>query len=64
MLMRKANRRIQTQTWDLFHQRPQTPTWEELPRATKRQLTELLARLLREHAQKALRAGGKEADHE
>jgi hypothetical protein len=64
MLMRKTHRRIQVQMWDLFHPRPQTPTWEELPQATKRQLTELLARLLREHAQKALRAGDKEADHE
>jgi hypothetical protein len=63
--MRKTRRRFQTQLWDLFHPLPQTPTWEELPRPTKRQLTELLARLLREqHDQKAHRAGDKEADHE
>ena len=63
--MRKTRRHAQTQPWDLFHPPPQSPTWEELPRPTKRQLTELLARLLREHhEQKAPRAGDKEADHE
>jgi hypothetical protein len=65
MLMRKTRRRFQTPPWDLFHPLPQTPTWEELPRPTKRQLTELLARLLREQRDAKLpRAGGKEADHE
>lgn len=63
--MRKTRGRFQTQPWDLFHPPPQTPTWEELPRPIKRQLTDLLARLLREqHDQKAPHADDKEVDHE
>jgi hypothetical protein len=65
MLMRKTRRRFQKQPWDLFHPLPQTPAWQELPRPTKRQLTELLARLLREqHDQKGPHVGDKEAHHE
>ena len=63
--MRKTRRRHPTQPWDLFHPLPQTPMWEELPRPMKRQLTELVARLLREQRdRKAPRADGKEVDHE
>jgi hypothetical protein len=63
--MRKTRRRVRTQPWDLFHPRPQTPTWEELPQVTKRQLLELLARLLRErHDRKGSHVGTKEVDHE
>ena len=63
--MRKTHRRLQTPPWDLFHPLPQTPTWEELPRPTKRQLTELLARLLREQRDREVpRADDKEDDHE
>lgn len=62
--MRKTRRRFRGQG-DLFHPLPQTPTWEELPQSMKRQLTELLARLLREHHdQKAPHVGDKEVDHE
>jgi hypothetical protein len=65
MLMRKTRGRFQTQLWDLFHPLPQTPRWEEVPRPMKRQLIELLARLLREQGdQKAPRASDKEVDHE
>ena len=64
--MRKRRGHVQTQLWDLFHPRPQTPMWEELPGPMKRQLTELLARMLREQLQerRALRGDHKEADHE
>jgi hypothetical protein len=63
--MRQTRRRFRTPPPDLFHPLPQTPTWEDLPRPTQRQLTELLARLLREqHEPKAPRAGEQEADHE
>lgn len=63
--MRKSRRRARTQPWDLFHPRPQTPTWEELPLTMKRQLMELLARLLRERrGRKGSRVGDKEVDHE
>ena len=63
--MPRTRYRLQAQPWDLFHPLPQTPTWEGLPRPAKRQLTELLARLLREqHDQKAPHASDKEADHE
>jgi hypothetical protein len=65
MLMHKPHRRRQTQPWDLFHQPPQTPTWEELPPPVQHQVTELLAELLREHGeQKAPNAGVKENGHE
>jgi hypothetical protein len=65
MLMRKTRRRFRAQPWDLFQPPPQLPTWEELPQSTKRQLSELLARLLREqHKQMAGHAGDKEVDHE
>jgi len=63
--MRKTHRRFQAQLWDLFHPFPQTPTWDQLPRPTKRRLTELLARLLREQRDPTTpHAGDKEADHE
>jgi len=63
--MRKNHRRRQSQLWDLFHPLPQTPTWEGLPPPMKRQLAELLARLLREQRdQRTPHAGGKEVDHE
>jgi len=63
--MHKTRHRFRTQPWDLFHPLPQTPTWEELPTTTKRHLTELLARLLREqHNQNAPRTDDKEVDHE
>jgi len=63
--MRKIRRHRQPQPWDLFHPRPPMPTWEELPRLMQRQLTELMARLLREqHDQEEPRGADQEADHE
>ena len=63
--MRITRGRRQTQLWDLFHPRPQTPKWDDLPLPMKRQLIELLASLLREQRdQKAPPAGDKEVDHE
>jgi hypothetical protein len=63
--MSRPRHRFRVQPWDLFHPLPQTPTWEELSRPAKRQLTELLARLLREqHDQKARHASDTEVDHE
>jgi hypothetical protein len=65
MLMHKTRGRYQTQPWDLFHPLPKTPTWEELPRPLQHQLTELLARLLRERSdQKRHLADDKEVGHE
>jgi len=63
--MCKPRRRSQKPPWDLFHPRPQTPSWAELPRPTQRQLTQLLARLLRDRlGPQAPRAGDREAPHE
>ncbi len=58
-------RRRQPLPWDLFHQPPQAPTWEQLPRAVQSQLRELLANLLREQrAAKAPPTSDKEDGHE
>jgi hypothetical protein len=65
MLMHKTRRRRHRELWDLFHPRPQRPTWEELPQAVVRRVTELLARLLHEQREgEVLSDRDKELSHE
>ena len=63
--MRKVRRRRPTQIGDLFHQPPQTPTWDQLPEPVRHRVLELLARLIEEERkQRPVPARGKEVGHE
>jgi len=52
--MRKIPIRRRETQLSLFHPRPQTPLWSEIPIAFRRTATRLIARLLREHRARLL----------
>jgi len=47
--MRKPSRRLRAVQLELFHPRPETPSWPTLPPEIKRRTTMLLAQLFHEH---------------
>jgi hypothetical protein len=63
--MLKPRRRRRPLPLDLFRPVPQWPTWDSLPSAVTRRVTELLAELLHRHAvPRLLPAPRKEASNE